>query len=64
MEYATVTLNNKEEMSMGLVTRRSLQLDKMFDQFAVDPKEPKKQRTDSANKSNKDNKDDQADKKD
>lgn len=23
---------------MGLVTRRSLQLDKLFDQFAVDPK--------------------------
>ena len=26
---------------MGLVTRRSEQLDKLFDQFAVDPKKPK-----------------------
>lgn len=26
---------------MGLVTRRSQQLDKLFDQFAVDPKKPK-----------------------
>lgn len=32
---------------MGLVTRRSLQLDKMFDQFAVDPKNIKKKPTDS-----------------
>lgn len=28
---------------MGLVTRRSTQLDKLFDQFAVDPKKTKKQ---------------------
>ena len=28
---------------MGLVTRRSMQLDKLFDQFAVDPKKTKKQ---------------------
>lgn len=28
---------------MGLVTRRSLQLDKLFDQLAVDPKKTKKQ---------------------
>ena len=26
---------------MGLVTRRSEQLDKLFDQFAIDPKKPK-----------------------
>ncbi|WP_373842541.1 SPJ_0845 family protein [Limosilactobacillus sp.] len=26
---------------MGLVTRRSLQLDKLFDQLAVDPKKKK-----------------------
>nr|WP_268869303.1 SPJ_0845 family protein [Limosilactobacillus reuteri] len=26
---------------MGLVTRRSEQLDKLFNQFAVDPKKPK-----------------------
>ena len=26
---------------MGLVTRRSEQLNKLFDQFAVDPKKPK-----------------------
>ncbi|WP_200804234.1 SPJ_0845 family protein [Limosilactobacillus caccae] len=26
---------------MGLVTRRNEQLDKLFDQFAVDPKKPK-----------------------
>lgn len=28
---------------MGLVTRRSLQIDKLFDQFAVDPKKAKKE---------------------
>ena len=28
----------KEAMMMGLVTRRSQQLDKLFDQLAVDPK--------------------------
>lgn len=27
---------------MGLVTRRSDQLDKLFENFAVDPKKPKK----------------------
>lgn len=26
---------------MGLVTRRNEQLEKLFDQFAVDPKKPK-----------------------
>ncbi|MBA2914103.1 SPJ_0845 family protein [Limosilactobacillus frumenti] len=41
---------------MGLVTRRSLQLDKMFDQFAVDPKDTKKKPTDSKVKSKKNNK--------
>lgn len=34
---------------MGLVTRRSQQLDKLFDQFAIDPKKkkptPKKKET-------------------
>ncbi len=32
---------------MGLVTRRSTQLDKLFDQFAVDPKKTKKQPKDT-----------------
>lgn len=32
---------------MGLVTRRSMQLDKLFDQFAVDPKKTKKQPKDA-----------------
>ena len=36
---------------MGLVTRRSEQLDKLFDQFAIDPKKPK------ATKKEKDSKD-------
>lgn len=36
--YASILINNKGAMKMGLVTRRSLQLDKLFDQFAVDPK--------------------------
>lgn len=39
---------------MGLVTRRSLQLDKLFDQLAVDPKKKKpldkKKSTPTANK--------------
>ncbi|MBD7894338.1 hypothetical protein H9564_01095 [Limosilactobacillus sp. Sa3CUN2] len=43
---------------MGLVTRRSMQLDKLFDQFAVDPKKTKKQPKDSAKDK------DKADKKD
>ena len=32
---------------MGLVTRRSMQLDKLFDQFAVDHKKTKKQPKDA-----------------
>jgi len=41
---------------MGLVTRRSEQLDKLFDQFAVDPKKPKatKKNDDKKEKDNKD----------
>lgn len=35
---------------MGLVTRRSTQLDKLFDQFAVDPKKSKKQPKQDAKK--------------
>lgn len=34
-------------LRMGLVTRRSLQLDKLFEQLAVDPKKAKKQPKDS-----------------
>lgn len=48
---------------MGLVTRRSLQLDKMFDQFAVDPKDTKKKPTDSKNSAKKDDKSNTKDKK-
>ncbi|KRK60582.1 hypothetical protein FC31_GL001197 [Limosilactobacillus antri DSM 16041] len=35
---------NKGAIKMGLVTRRSEQLDRLFDQFAIDPKkkQPKK----------------------
>ncbi|MBB1062308.1 SPJ_0845 family protein [Limosilactobacillus fastidiosus] len=47
---------------MGLVTRRSTQLDKLFDQFAVDPKKTKKQPKDSAK--DKDKADEKDDKKD
>ena len=41
---------------MGLVTRRSEQLDKLFDQFAVDPKKQKanKKNDDKKEKDNKD----------
>ncbi len=41
---------------MGLVTRRSEQLDKLFDQFAVDPKKPKatKKNDDKKEKDSKD----------
>lgn len=43
---------------MGLVTRRSQQLDKLFDQFAVDPKKPKTKPEDNKKQStpNKDEK--------
>lgn len=37
---------------MGLVTRRSEQLDKLFDQFAVDPKKPKAKKNDKPAKAN------------
>ena len=40
---------------MGLVTRRSEQLDKLFDQFAIDPKEKTKNK--KRNKDEKKNKD-------
>ena len=40
---------------MGLVTRRSMQLDKLFDQFAVDPKKTKKQPKDAETAEKKDN---------
>lgn len=36
--YASILVNNKGAIKMGLVTRRSQQLDKLFDQFAVDPR--------------------------
>jgi hypothetical protein len=37
--YASILINDKGAINkMGLVTRRSQQLDKLFDQFAVDPK--------------------------
>ncbi len=41
---------------MGLVTRRSEQLDKLFDQFAIDPKKPKatKKNDDKKDKDSKD----------
>ena len=41
---------------MGLVTRRSEQLDKLFDQFAIDPKKPKatKKNDDKKEKDSKD----------
>lgn len=44
---------------MGLVTRRSEQLDKLFDQFAIDPKKPKatKKNDDKKEKDSKDSKD-------
>ncbi|MCH3922560.1 SPJ_0845 family protein [Limosilactobacillus sp.] len=35
---------------MGLVTRRSLQIDKLFDQLAVDPKKRKPVDKDKADK--------------
>lgn len=38
---------------MGLVTRRSTQLDKLFDQFAVDPKKTNKKPKDSEKKDEK-----------
>lgn len=39
----------RERLKMGLVTRRSEQLDRLFDQFAIDPKkkQPKKPVKDS-----------------
>lgn len=42
---------------MGLVTRRSMQLDKLFDQLAVDPKKTKKQPKDTDKDKKKSDKD-------
>lgn len=42
---------------MGLVTRRSQQLDRLFDQFAIDPKKKKPAGKAEKDKKNKDNKD-------
>ncbi len=61
--YASILSNiEKELLQMGLVTRRNEQLDKLFDQFAVDPKKPKAkvEKTDKDKKKNTD----KADKKD
>lgn len=38
---------------MGLVTRRSDQLDKLFENFAIDPKKKKKAQQKPENKENK-----------
>lgn len=35
---------------MGLVSRRNVQLDKLFDQFAIDPKKVKEKPKDSEKK--------------
>lgn len=43
---AKIGANKKESDRMGLVTRRSEQLDRLFDQFAIDPK--KKRPTDKS----------------
>lgn len=55
--YASILSNIKKELKkMGLVTRRSEQLDKLFDQFAIDPKKPKatKKNDDKKEKDSKD----------
>lgn len=42
---------------MGLVTKRSLQLEKLFDQLAVDPKKKHQKPTDKKKSEDKDAKD-------
>lgn len=44
---------------MGLVTRRSLQIDKLFDQLAVDPKKRKPVDKDNKKDTDKENSDKQ-----
>lgn len=46
---------------MGLVTKRNLQLEKLFDQFAVDPKKKHQKPTDK-DEDKKDGRDQKADK--
>lgn len=44
--YGTMTDKlNTEVKEMGLVTRRQDTLDRLFDNFAIDPKKPTKEKT-------------------
>ena len=54
--YFKSSHTGKVAKKMGLVTRRSEQLDKLFDQFAIDPKKPKatKKNDDKKEKDSKD----------
>lgn len=45
---------SKEVMTVGLVTRRSQQLDKLFDKLAVDPKKKPKDKDDKDEKNTSD----------